>query len=193
MRGHEDRAAFGGEALQKVSHPADALRIEAVHGLVEHDGRGIPQQRSRDAEPLSHPERELPRTLASDVVQADQIYQLVDATARDPVCLRERQKMVVRRAACVNRARLQQRSDLVQRRRVISVVLSVDGHVARRRCVEPEDQAHRRRLAGTVGSKEARHDPRSNRKREVLDGTLVAVVLRQSLGLDHAGNPTIVT
>jgi hypothetical protein len=77
------------------------------------------------------------------------------------------------------------RTDLVQRRRVVAVVLAVDGDVAGRRPVELEDQAHRRRLPGPVRPQEAGHDPRLHHEGEIVDGDPVAVVLRQALRFDH--------
>ena len=62
------------------------------------------------------PSENLPGPLARDLVQADEVDQLVDAAARDAVRLREREQVVVGGAARVDRARLEQRADLVQRR-----------------------------------------------------------------------------
>jgi hypothetical protein len=121
-------------------------------------------------------------------VQPDQIDQLVDATTADPVRLRQREQMVVRRATGVYRARLKQRPDLVQRRRVVAIVLPVDGHVAGTGRVELENQAHRGRLPGPVRPEEAGDDSRLNGEREIVDSPLLAVVLGQVLGLDHRGH-----
>ncbi len=51
--------------------------------------------------------------------------ELLDALPRDAVRLREREQMVVRGAAGVDGARLEQRTDFVQRRGVVAVVLAV--------------------------------------------------------------------
>jgi hypothetical protein len=53
----QDGAALIGEAAQEVAQPADALGVEAVGGLVEDEDAGVADQRSRDAQPLTHPER----------------------------------------------------------------------------------------------------------------------------------------
>ena len=76
VRGDEDRATLGGEPLEQVADPLDALGVEAVHRLVEDQRRGIAEQRGGDAEPLAHPERELSGALARDVVQTDEVDQL---------------------------------------------------------------------------------------------------------------------
>ena len=46
-----------GERAQEVAQPADALRVEAVGGLVEHEHPRVAEQRRRQAEPLAHAER----------------------------------------------------------------------------------------------------------------------------------------
>src|SRR5438067_12883305 len=130
-----------------MADPVDALWIETVHRLVEHDRLRIAEQRGRDPEALSHAERELARSLASDLVEADEVDQLADPAAWDPVGLRECEQMVVGRAACVDRPGFEERADLVERRGALAVALSVHGDRAGGRRVEPEDQAHRRRLA----------------------------------------------
>jgi len=145
----------------------------------------VPEQCRRDPEPLAHAERELSRALLCNVAQADEVDQLVDTTPRDPVRLSHREQMVRGGASGVDRARFQQRPNFVQRSRVVAVVLAIDGDIARRRAVEPEDQAHRRRLPGAVRAEEAGDDAGLDREREAVDGALVPVVLRQPLRLDQ--------
>ena len=48
----EDRPALGGERAQEASDPHDALGVEAVDRLVEHQHRRVAEQRGGDAEPL---------------------------------------------------------------------------------------------------------------------------------------------
>ena len=135
----------------------DPLGVEAVGGLVEDQHVcGSPSSAAAIAEPLAHAEREAADALARDVVEADQVDHLVDARAADAVGLGEREQVVVGRAAGVDGARLEHRADLVQRRGEVAVGASVDGDRARGGRVEPEDQTHRRRLAGAVGAEEAR-------------------------------------
>ena len=81
VRRDEDRAALGGERLEQVADPVDALRVEAVDRLVEQQRLRVAEQRGRDAEPLAHAERELAGALARDLVQADQVDQLARRAA----------------------------------------------------------------------------------------------------------------
>jgi hypothetical protein len=101
---------------------------------------------------------------------------------------RQREQVVVRRTSRVNRPRLEQRANLVQRRLVIPIVLAVYGYVAVGRRVQPEDQPHRRRLTRPVRPEEARHDTGPNRECQAVDGTLVTVILCQAPRLDHLLN-----
>ena len=117
VRGDEHRTTLGGETAQQPANPLDALGVEAVDRLVQHHRLRVAQQCRRDPQPLAHAERELPGALARDVVQPDEVDQLLDATARDAVGLRERAQVVPCRSARVDRPRLEQRAYLVQRRR----------------------------------------------------------------------------
>jgi carbon monoxide dehydrogenase subunit G len=139
VRREEDRAALGGEALEEIANPPDALGVEAVDGLVEHDDLRVAEQRVGDAEALAHSERELPRTFPRSRVEADELEQLGDPALRDAVSLREREQVVVGRAAGVHGLCFEQRSDLVEGRGVIRVVPACDGRVAVRRRVQAED------------------------------------------------------
>jgi len=98
VRGHEDRAALVREVAQEVADPADALGIESVHRLVEDQRLGVAEQCRRDAEPLTHAEREAADALPGHLLQPHQIDHLVDAAGRDAVRLGEREQVVVGRA-----------------------------------------------------------------------------------------------
>ena len=185
VRGDEDGSALGGEAFQEVADPVDAFGVETVDRLVEHHGVRIAEERGGDAEPLPHAEREGPDALRRDLAQSDEVDQLVDPAARDAVRLRQGEQVVVGGAPGVDGPRLEQRADFVQRCRMVAVELPVDGDGAGRRRIEPEDEAHRGRLARSVRAEEAGDDSRLDGEAEPVDGALRAVVLRQVVGLDH--------
>jgi hypothetical protein len=52
MAGDEDGAAVGGVPLEEVAEPAQALGVEAVHGLVEHECPWPTEERGGKAEAL---------------------------------------------------------------------------------------------------------------------------------------------
>ena len=186
VRGEEHGAALCGELLQQVADPLDPLGVEAVGRLVEDQDLWVGEQRRGDAEPLAHAERELPDTFPGDLLETDAVDHLVDPPPGNPVGLCQGEQVVVRRAAGVDGARLEQRADLVERRRVLAVALPVHGHRSRGRAVEPEDQPHRRRLPRPVRPEEPGDGPREHGEREAVDGPLLPVVLGQAFCLDHA-------
>src|SRR5215469_6566970 len=99
--------------------------------------------------------------------------------------------MVVGGPARVYRARVQQRTDLVQRPHRALVPASVHGHRARGRQVEPEDHSHRRRFAGPVRPEEPGHVPRLDLEVDPVDRDTVAVHLPEFPRLDHAPLPVL--
>jgi len=169
--------ALGGETAQQLAHPTDPLRVEAVDRLVEHDDPRVAEQRRSDPEPLLHPERERPSPLPRHGAQPDEVDQLFDALVADPMCLRERAQVVSGRPSGVNRMRLEHRADLVQRRGDVAVDAAVDQRGAGVRRVEPEDQPHRRRLAGPIRSKESGDHPRLDREGDVVYSEAIAIPL----------------
>ena len=73
-----------GEVAEQAAHPAHALGVEAVGGLVEDQHLRVAEQRVGDPEPLAHAERVLADALARGrAVEADQLQHLVDAAAPD--------------------------------------------------------------------------------------------------------------
>ncbi len=56
MAGDQDGASLGGEGLEEIAHPADALGVQSVGRLVEDQNLRIADQRGGDAEPLAHTE-----------------------------------------------------------------------------------------------------------------------------------------
>src|SRR4029077_4986769 len=100
-----------------------------------------------------------------------------DAALRDAVGLRQREQVIKGRTACVDRACLQQRAHLVQRRGMIAVVTPVYRGGALGWRVETKEKAHRRRLAGSVRAEETGDHSRSHHEREPVDRPLATVIL----------------
>ena len=88
VAGDEDRAALGRERLHQVADPQDALGIQPVDRLVEHEDRRVAEQRGGDPEPLPHAQREALGPLARDLAQADQREHLVHPPPGQVVGLR---------------------------------------------------------------------------------------------------------
>ena len=77
VAGHEHRAALGGQRPHQGADPQDALRIQPVDRLVEHQDLRVTEQRRGDAEPLAHAERESLGPLPGHVGQPDEAEHLV--------------------------------------------------------------------------------------------------------------------
>ena len=84
VAGDEHGAALRGHRAQEVAQPADALRVQAVGGLVEHQHARVAQQGGREAEPLAHAERVAARPPVGRVREVDELQQLVDARVGRP-------------------------------------------------------------------------------------------------------------
>ena len=82
------------KSRSSAAHPAHALGVEPVGGLVEDQHLGVAEQRVREPEPLAHAERVLAHALARGrAVEADEPEQLVGALlghAHQPRGQRER-------------------------------------------------------------------------------------------------------
>ena len=124
-------------ALEQVPDPVDALGVEPVHRLVQHQRRGSPSSAAAIPSRWPMPSENLPARFLRHVVQADQVDQLVDAPASRCRASARAPADGCRPTAGVHRARLEQRADLVQRGGVVAVALAVDGHAPGRRASRP--------------------------------------------------------
>ena len=73
VAGDQHRAALAGQRAQEVPQPADALRVQAVGGLVEHQHLRVADQRGREAEPLAHAQRVAARAPVGRVRERDEL------------------------------------------------------------------------------------------------------------------------
>jgi hypothetical protein len=67
--GDQDRASLAGEVAQELPDPGDALRVEAVGGLVEQQDLRVAEQRLGEPETLTHAEAELPDPLGGRLLE----------------------------------------------------------------------------------------------------------------------------
>ena len=79
VAGDQHRAALGGERLEQVAHPADALRVEPVGRLVEDQHPRVADQRGGDPEPLLHAQRVTLELALGRRLEPDQLQHLVGA------------------------------------------------------------------------------------------------------------------
>ena len=165
----------------------DPFRIEAVDRLVEHQ-----RLRDRRAARVAIPSRwpmpseNWPARLCATSRRPTRSISSSTRRRGMPCVWARASRWLYAERPRVHGARLQQGADLVQRRRMLAVVLAVHLRVAGRRRVEPEHQPHRRRLPRAVRAEETGDDAGPHRERQIVDGALVAVVLGEIARLDQA-------
>ena len=173
-----------------AAHPADALRVQPVGRLVEHQHRRVGQQRAGDAEPLPHAQRVAARsgvrrrrsgpTSSSTSSTRDAGTPMAAASSRRcvrpvrPGCTAPASSSVPITAPGLGS---------------VGVRPAVHERGARGRRHQAGDHAHRRRLAGAVRAEEAGHRAGLQRERDVVDDGPAAVLLGQSADLDHRRPP----
>jgi hypothetical protein len=184
VAGDEHRAALRGSAAQDVAQPANALRVQAVRGLVEDEHLGIAQERGGEAQALAHPGGVAARAPIRGNAHLDEIEHLVHARRRQSGEGGEGAQMVAPRASRMHSADLEVRSDRARRIRKLDERLPEDRRAPRGGPSQAEHHAQRRRLARAVGTEEA-----GDRARTDLEGEFVhrgdrAVALGQAVGDD---------
>ena len=188
VRRDEHGPALGSEPLEQVADPVDPFGIEAVDRLVEHHGLRVAEQRGRDAESLAHAERELAGALAGRrrAGRRGRSARRRGCCGMPWVCASASRWLRAERPVWIDRASSSAPTSCSGAAcSRYGLPFTID--VARRRPVEPEDQPHRRRLAGAVRPEEAGDDSGPDVEGQVVDGALVAVVLGQSARFDHTG------
>ncbi len=179
----EDRASRGGALAKQVAQPADALGVEAVAGLVEHQDRWIAEQRGRQPEALPHAQGVPTHVPVRGVAQTDGIQHLGDAPGVDVCSVGEDPQVVAAAASGVERVRLEDHADRSCGVVHLPVSRPSDRGVTVVGLGEVQQDLHRRGLPGTVGSQEAGDPSRLHREGEVVDDNLVPVAFRDVLEL----------
>ena len=100
----------------RPADPDDALGVQAVDRLVEHQHRRVAEQRRGDAEPLPHAEREAAGPASrADGRRPDLVEHLVDPPGGEAVAVGQPQQVVAGSPAGVHGSGVEQRADLGQR------------------------------------------------------------------------------
>jgi len=181
VRAHEHRASLGGEFAQERADPLDALGVEPVDGLVEHEHARIAEQREREPEPLPHSERVSAHAaicvaLESHLVQHGGNTVHVDAGG---LCIDE--QVVSGTAPGVEARRLKRRAHRGERGLQVAVAGAADRRRARGGGDETEQHAQSGRLARAIGAEEARDATGLDGEREIVDGGHGAEALRDAV------------
>ena len=187
VAGQQHGAAAVGVALEQTTHPADAGRVEAVGRLVEDQHGRVAEQGVGDAEPLLHAEGVVAQpALRLGLVERDEVEHLVDAGVRQAHGLGADGEDLAAGAAGVLGRGVEQYADVQPGVGDVVVEVASDRDPTVRRWGEADHDAHRGRLAGTVGAQEPGHPTGLADEADVVDGCECAVLPSESFDIDHA-------
>ena len=191
VAGEEHRGPGPVEVEQQLADLLDALRVEAVGRLVEHQQPGLAQQRAGQAEPLPHAERvRADRPLVHAASPTRSSASATRPRARAPVAVRrhrvEEREVAPSRQVRVRRRPLDQRADLRQHPpRGPRHLLAEQLDPSRGGQDQAEQHPDRRRLAGAVGAEEAVDVALADVEVDLVHGRDRPEPLGQPLGADH--------
>src|SRR3954454_21906822 len=126
MARDEDGPAVRSEVAQEYTQPLDAFGIEPVRGFVEDQTLGSAKERTRESEPLPHPQRVLLDSAFSGVLEADLLEDLTDARFREAGSRAEDAQMVAPAPTRVKARRLEYGADVADRLIECGVVAAQD-------------------------------------------------------------------
>src|SRR3954454_8177742 len=176
------------KSRRKSAHPAHALGVETVGGLVEDQDLGTSEQGMCQAKALSHPERVLAYTSGGGgFVETDDAQQRVDHRQRHAHGPgRNRQRLAAASSRVLGR-RVEQQPDAPARVRQVAIAIAEHEGLSAVGLRESDKHSHRRGLAGAVGAEEAGDGSRLAAEGDVGDDCSVSTALGQGVGGDHAG------
>ena len=183
--GDEHGAALAGQTAAGLTHPLDALGVQAVDGLVEQEHTGVAQQGRRDAQALAHAQGEALDALLGHRGQAGDVQDLVDPLGGDAVGGGQLAQVAAGAARAVQALGVQQGTDLAQGGRQLPVGAPVDRDLAAGGLVQAHNHAHRGGLARPVGAQEAGDGAGLDGEGDVVHRRLLAITLGEIDCLDH--------
>ena len=188
VRAEHDADARRGALAQDLGHRLDAERVEARERLVEDEQLRVVDQRRRELDPLLVAVGQVLELRLRAVGEPEPLEP--DGRARPRVAAATargagRSTPAARRRASAGRARAARactRTAAACPRRRASRPSDTSPASGTR---EPEDAAHRRRLAGAVGPEEAEQPATARRQRRTVERRDAPVVLGQAPDLEH--------
>ena len=188
VAGDEHRAALVvGQVPEEPAQPLDALGVQAVGRLVEHEDGGVAEQCRREREPLAHAEGVAARPAVAGVGEPDLDERLVGAAQRQARGAAVHAQVVAAGPGGVEGG-LQDGADGPERlgqRRVRGAVERGRARVGR---LQAEHHPQGRGLAGAVGPEEAGDRARLHGEAQVADRPHLAEGLAESADVDPHGS-----
>ena len=187
VRRHEHGAALIGERAHEQTDPADALGVEAVRRLVEHQHARVAQQRFGDRQAVLHTERQAADAHLGHLGQADDGEHFAHARGSDAHAL-GRFGEVLRHGLAARALESLERHHGADRRgraRDARILGAADRRAAPRGAQLAEQDAQGRGLARTVRPEERRDATRIDSSGQAVDRRCVAERHRHVGELDH--------
>src|ERR1035441_6299271 len=185
VAGDQDGAALCGQRAEQIPQPPDALRVQAVGGLVEHQDLRVAEQGGGQAEPLPHAERVAPRPLPARACQADPLQQLSGPAAGYPGLGGQHSQVVAARAAGVGGGGIQQRADRPGRAGQLGIGFPGDHGGAGVGADQPQDHPQCGGLPRAVGAEEPGDPAIGDSEGHILHRHHAAELLAQADRLDR--------
>ena len=186
MGREHDGATLGDERQDHVAHLLHARRVEPVHGLVEDEQLGVPEQTGRHPEPLAHAHRVLRHLVVGPVGHAHPVEGGADPLPggrlpgrRQDLEVLPTGEVPVEPGLVDDGAYPGQRLGAVRGDRVAE-----EGHRPGVGVGEPEQHPDERGLAGAVRAQVAEGTPPGDEELDAVDGDVLPEPLGQSVGLD---------
>ena len=183
VTGDQDGPSFGGQAAEQVAQPPDALRVQAVGGLVQDQHGRVAEQRGGQAEPLPHAQGVAAGPLPGRMLQADRGQQLAGPFPGDPGGCGQHPQVVPAGAAGVG-GRVEQRADGPGRAGQLRIGCPGDGRGAGVGADQPEQHPQRGGLPRAVGAEKPGDPAVGDGERHLLHRDQVAELLARPGHLD---------
>ena len=185
---HQHGASLGGEVAQEPAHPPDAFGVKAVDRLVEKQHLRVPEHRDGEPQALTHTKGELPSRALGHLRQPHQREDLVHTGAGDTVTIGDPRQMRPGGALAVHGLGIKEGTHRAQGVLNLVVRHAVDGGVALRGIIKPEDHPHGGRFTRPVRPEEASDNTGLDGKGQVIDSNGGPVDFCQSVDFDHVNH-----
>jgi len=181
----EHAAAIIGQRAQQVAHPGDPFWVKSICRLVEDENPRISEEGQSQPEALGHAQGVTGGGTVSLTGQSHHLKYFIDPRSADVASGSQHAQVVARCASGVKGLGLDEHADLSHGIFEIGIGQTRDRGRAGIGMVQPDQHAHRGRLAGAVWTDESGERARVDLKGEIVDDDLLAVGLGEPHRPDH--------
>ena len=181
MRADDHRdAPFAAQTHDHLAHLDHGLRVQPVRRLVQQQELRLRDQRHRDAQPLLHPQRVVPRLLALMAGQTDLPQNRGRGRTRQIQVIGHHTAIIQTAQPWVEARPLDHRTDPARLQPVPAThLLTQHPHIAARGRGQPKQQLHRRGLARTIRPQQTIHAMRRHVQIQPVHREKIPIPLHQ--------------